>query len=235
MRTGSRVRGGLGLRFVAAVAIVLAAGLALAGEAAAQEVDIGRATVAQGSQATVSLQALDIGAPGLGAWEIGVIYDPSVVSAVSCSPQSGSVCNAAFGSSEVRVVGASGAGRQGDSTLASITFRCDAEGTSPLTLNVVEFANSTIGSPQDISAQINGGSIVCTEPGSAPPGPPDGDGVDDTTEEPAPTTTTPAVSGLPESGSGSGGSGGLGWLIATLAAIGIASLAGSTILASRRS
>jgi hypothetical protein len=130
----------------AAALLALAAGLFFASQATAQDeaVAIGRATVVPGTDATVALEALDIGSPGLGAWEIGITYDPSVVSVRSCSAGTGSVCNPNFSSNQIRVVGALSSGRVGDTLLANITFRCgNDEDTSALTVTIVVLADAT--------------------------------------------------------------------------------------------
>ena len=180
----------------------------VAGEGAA--IKIGSGTAAVGGRAAVELEALDVPEPGLGAWTIDAAYDTGIVSAVSCTPGSDglSVCNPEFADDTVRVTGANIDGLPGDSTLASITFECEAEGSSDLTLTVQVLADATIGNPQTIEAFTIDGEITCTP--SAP--------------APTPTPTPPPV--LPKAGSGGGfgwDSGSpLSWLIAGLAGAGIA-------------
>jgi hypothetical protein len=155
--------------------VVLATGLALvvgflaAGGAGAASgtLSIGSGTVSPGGQRQIALEALGVGEPGLGAWSIDITYDPAAVTPVDCDPQSGSVCNPTYGEGQVRVSGAAGVGLEGDSTLAVITFQCaDTEGSSPLTINVVEIADGTPGAPADIDATIVDGTITCQSGGS---------------------------------------------------------------------
>ena len=212
MKGGKAIRVGL----FAAAAAVLARGVGLLAtqvSAAAHGVDVGDATAAPGDQATVDVSAHDITAPGLGAWTLDIDYDPMVVSVASCAPQQGGVCNTAFGTTTVRITGASASGLLGDTVLGSITFDCDAEGTSALTLAVNVFADATIGDPQDIDPlDVGNGSITC--------------------EEAAPeATATTEVSDLGDTGTGGpDGGNGLGWLIAALALAGTATIAGFAAL-----
>lgn len=223
---------GWGLGFAIVAAALLALLVTSQASAGGQNIVISRATVEPGESATVNLTAENINSPGLGAWEIGIVYDPSVVSAVSCSPQNGSVCNANFASNQVRVTGASASGLVGDSTLASVTFRCASDtDTTALTLSVPVVADATVGGPLPIDTTEINGSIACTDsPFQAPPpGPTPRPG------EPAAAPTAVPPSGLPITGTGGDANGGsLGWLIASLAAAGLAATAGVSLLAIRR-
>ena len=167
----------LGLALAGAVVgVLLAAGLMLSQVSAQDEaVSIGRATVGAEGQASVTLEALNIGAPGLGAWTIDVLYDPEVVTPLECSPHPSSFCNPSFAADTVRVIGASGNGLAGDTTLATITFRCESEGVSALTLSVRVLADATPGDLQDISANTEHGNVACiaasVAPTATPPAP----------------------------------------------------------------
>jgi hypothetical protein len=152
------------------VLVALASGLALlagflatsGADAASGTLSIGSGTAAPGAQRQVALEMLGVGEPGLGAWSIDIVYDPAVVTPVDCDPQSGSVCNPDYGEDQVRVSGAAGVGLEGDSTLAVITFQCaDAEGSSPLTINIAEIADGTPGAPADIDTTVVDGTITC--------------------------------------------------------------------------
>lgn len=218
-----------GLGFAVVAAALLALLVTSQASAAGENIVVSRATVEPGQSATVNLAAENINSPGLGAWEIGIIYDASVVTAVSCSPQNGSVCNPNFAANQVRVTGASASGLLGDHTLASITFRCaDDEATTPLTLSVPVVADATVGDPQDIDVKQIDGSIACTDsPFSPPPRGP--------TPRPGASPTAVPVNGLPKTGTGGDANGGsLGWLIASLAATGLAATAGVSLPAIRR-
>ena len=213
MKTHSRI--GLSIRSIVAV-IALGAVLLATSQAFAQSeaISVGSATINPGASNNVDVQSVNIGSPGLGAWEIGITYDASVVTALSCTESSGSVCNANFGSDRVQVVGASAGGLTGDATLASITFECITEGTSVLAVSLDLFADATIGSPQPLSPEIQNGLITCTDAGGVPAGP----------STPRPTST-PVVTTLPDSGTGTGGSATLNWTIVGLSFAGLATLA----------
>lgn len=215
MKTHSRI--GFSIRSVAAV-IALGAVLLAASQAYAQSeaVSVGSATINPGASNSVDVQSINIASPGLGAWEIGITYDPSVVTALSCSESSGSVCNANFASNRVQVTGASAGGLTGDATLASITFECLTTGTSVLTVSLDVFADATIGGPQPIGPAIQNGLITCTDSGGLPDG--------GATPRPMPTSA-PVVTTLPDSGTGTGGNATLNWTIAGLAFAGLATLA----------
>jgi hypothetical protein len=218
MNSLARIRISFGA--VAVLTLVLGVGLLAASHVSAQSesISISRITNAPGADGTVDLSALGIGSSGLGAWEIGILYDPALVTPTSCSPQQGGVCNLSFASNQIQVVGASASGLTGDTTLANITFECGAsEGTSPLTLVVSVLADATPGGPQPLSADVANGSVTCTD--VAGPAPRPTSSTDDD-EEPAPTEA-PVVS-LPETGSGSAGGGSaIAWLTAVLASTGL--------------
>lgn len=191
-------------------------------QAAAQEdsVGIGSATINVNSSGTVELAAENIGEPGLAAWSIDVVYDPDVVSAVDCLPNDSGVCNPNFAANTVRVTGASASGSEGDTSLASLTFRCLTEGTSPLTVNVNEFADGTLGRPQAIDVTVVHGSINCVtvvQPTATPE-------EDDVVEEPTPQQPTPAPQIIVSAGTGPGDLGIETWslVIAGLIGAGIA-------------
>ena len=129
--------------FALAISVVMLA----ATSASAQDelISIDSITITPGGGTTLQVNALNMPAPGLGAWSIGVEYDPSILSALSCSPVPGSVCNVDFSARQVRIVGASASGLTGDSVLASITFNCNRAGVSDLVIDVSEFADATVG------------------------------------------------------------------------------------------
>ena len=173
---------GLALRALAAVAAATLIALGLAGTASAQEelITIESASVAVGELAAVSVDARNIPEPGLGAWTVDITYDPQVLFASACIPDNGSVCNPGFDSQTVRITGASAGGVVGDASLGVLSFRCEAEGTSSLSLNVALLVDATIGDPQPIVAGSQSGSITCTAGGSTDPTPtPGSDDADD--------------------------------------------------------
>jgi hypothetical protein len=156
-------------RGLAAAALVLGAALLASVQASALSptVSIGSVTVAPSEEATVNLEALDIGAPGLGAWTIDIVYDPSVVTAVACDPHEDALCNPGFASNRVRVTGASATGLQGDTVLAAVTFQCNGTGSSSLTPAIVNIDDATLGGPEEISVAVQAGNIACA--GTGPP------------------------------------------------------------------
>ena len=179
------------------------------GQAAGQgeTIQIESLNIAVGEEGAVNLDALAMVAPGLGAWTVDIAYDPAIVTAVACVPASGGVCNADFDTTTVRATGANADGLDGDSTLATVTFRCAAQGTSALDLTVQVLVDATVGDPQAISAAVVDGSVTCG-----------------TTLMAATPTPTPD-SGLPTAGGGyfdTAGPSPITWLIAGLIGAGIA-------------
>ena len=154
---------------VAALALMLSLLAASPASAADELISIDSITITPGAGTTLEVSALNIHAPGLGAWNIGVAYDPSVLSALSCSPAAGSVCNVDFSAQKVRIVGAAASGLTGDSVLASITFNCDRAGVSDLAIEVIELADATLSDPQPISFTLQNGRIICSDPVPEPP------------------------------------------------------------------
>jgi hypothetical protein len=158
---------------VAAVALlILASTGAIAshpGPAQAQvsgrQVVIGPATAPVAQTALVQLQILNVPASGLGAWTIDIDYDPSIVTAIGCTATHDGVCNPAFASHLARVAGASDVSLQGNVTLATLRFRCDHTGVSALTLTVSVLTDGTVGTPQNILAAVQNGTITCAGPG----------------------------------------------------------------------
>ena len=194
-----------GLTLSAAIAGMLAVGGILVASqvfAASGTVEIDSGSAAVGEDGQVELNALDVTSPGLGAWTIDVTYDPDVVTATSCSAAQGGVCNEEFAGDQVRITGAVAEGLEGDSLLGSITFECgDAAGESPLDVSIVTFADGTLGGPVPIDETIVDGTFTCTAEA-----------------EPEPE--------LPKVGTGDTSDGNpMTWVIASLAAFGLASMA----------
>jgi hypothetical protein len=182
-------------------------------------ISVGAATISVGAEGTVSLQALNMAAPGLGAWSMNIVYNPAIVQLVAQpaggAPQSGRVCNPAFAANTIRVTGATASGLIGNTTLATFTFRCSSVGTSALTVTVDTLADATAGNPHDIVAATSNGSVSCLTAATAQPVA--------TATAVAPTATAVAAGG-PNAGFGPGGSGPgvLIWLVAGLAGAGLA-------------
>jgi hypothetical protein len=108
----------------------------------------------------VTLTAANIDVPPLGAWEIDIFYEPSVVTPVECTPEgANSFCNLQYGDGQIRLVGADAVGTRGDSiALASITFTCGTEGSSPLALSISTFADTN---GFQMPASTRDGSVAC--------------------------------------------------------------------------
>ena len=201
---------------LAGIGAALVAVLVLAGSALAQD---GGVSVSDGSadadgSGDVTVDVLDVGGEGLGAWTIDIEYDSDLLTASDCEAEQGGVCNPEFTDNSVRVTGASAGGLSGDKVLGTITFDCDGEGESDLTISLSVFADATIGDPQDIipTASVSNGTFTC---GGETGGDDDGDGDDDD-----------GVTGLGDTGTGfsSGGSSSVSWLIALFAVVGLAVL-----------
>lgn len=215
---------------VGALILGLVAGLLGLSQAAAQgdTVGIGSATIAVGGTASVELAATNIGEPGLAAWALDVFYDPDVIVAVGCAPKNGSVCNPNFAANIVRVTGASAAGFTGDTALATLTFTCLAPGTTPLTVGSLDFADSTLGSPQPIDVTIASGSILC-EAVAQPTATPDED-------PPLPSTIVDAGTGPGDLGIDNSSlviagliGAGIAWLIAGIGGAGLTAVTASAL------
>ncbi len=162
----------LATRAIAAVAVacaIFAAILVTNVSAQEESVSVSSSSAAVGGEASVTVTALGITDPGLGAWTLDIMYDTALLTALFCGPEQGGVCNPLFDSNIVRITGASASGIEGDNSLGSITFRCDAAGTSALDLTIVLIVDATIGAPQVIDAGASDGSIEC---GASTPVPP---------------------------------------------------------------
>jgi hypothetical protein len=225
------VRKGLALGLAGAV-LALSMGLFASSTASAGQgpvISVSTVSATVGSTVDVQLRALNIPAPGLGAWEIMVNYNPDVINVVTCTTAATNVCNPDFAPDQVFVVGADASGRIGDSTLSTITFRCVDEGASDLTLAVDRFADATVGEPVGIDFAIQLGRVTCSEPSDIPtPRRPRPRATEEDEDEEPVATATPSggVNGLPKVGGGASGDGGAGWTMAALAGAGLVTVAG---------
>ncbi len=192
---------------MAGVGAALVAVLVLAGAAFAQAggVSISDGSAADGDSGTVTLDVTDVGGEGLGAWTVDISYDTDLLTATDCTAEQGGVCNENYPGDLVRITGASAGGISGDKSLGSITFECDGEGTSSLSISLSVYADATIGDPQALDPSVSNGTFTCAD------------------EEP---TATTVVTGVGSVGTGfSSGSSSFSWLIALFAVIGVAVLA----------
>lgn len=147
---------------LAAVLALTAAAFAVSGVfAGGPTATIGSLSLGLGQQGQVSLRALGLSGSGLGAWTVDISYDPSVVSIDNCNAEYGGICNVAYSPSSIRTTGVQIYGLTGNVTLATVGISCQSVGTSPLTLSLSVFADSTPGGPQPISAGISNGSVHC--------------------------------------------------------------------------
>lgn len=202
---------------LAGIGAALVAVLVLAGSAFAQD---GGVSISDGSAATdgsgdVTLDVSDVGDPGLGAWTIDISFDNDLLTASDCTAEQGGVCNPEFEDTMVRITGASAGGLEGDTNLGSITFDCNGEGESDLTISISVFADATIGDPQDLDPTVSNGTFTCSDDVDDGDDAGDDDGDDDVTD-------------LGDTGTGgftSGGSSSVSWLVALFAVIGLAVLA----------
>jgi hypothetical protein len=146
------------------VVVLAAIGLAEgAGEdaaaAAPPQVRVTSAEGYQGGQVIVSLEG-ESGHTTFGAFTIGVVFDPSVVSASACTSDAGA-CNANSAETGVRVAGIYLPGLRGHAQFAVITFDVTggAGASTPLEVQIVNLAN---GQAQDISseAEVHDGEIT---------------------------------------------------------------------------
>ena len=177
--TGPTRFGMIALGAVLAIAIAIGITTTQTSAAATGSLDVQSASIGVGASAGINVSALGVGDPGLGAWSVDVSYDSAIVSVDACDPgaTAGGICNAAYTSNSVRIVGANAAGIEGDIILATITFSCDAEGVSQLTPTNNVFADATLGGPQAMNPSMQGGQIFCgVQAPTATPSSNNGDG-----------------------------------------------------------
>ena len=140
--------------------LVAVSGLRAAGESEVLFVSSGSAEV--GGETTVTLAVAELADPPLGAWQIDISDDNTVVTATECIGLAGSVCNHVFDEHTVRVAGASASGLTGTNELGTIAFVCDRLGESPLMLRLSIWGNA-FGTDQR-KVELEEGTITCTEP-----------------------------------------------------------------------
>ena len=167
---------GLGLG-AATIVLAIVAALVAGSQVFAQggTISADTLTIGPGGQGTIDLEASNIDAPGIGAWTIDILYDPAVVTALSCVSTASGLCNADFSAGSVRSIGATDAGLEGDTTLAQFTFDCKLPGSATsLTISIVRVVDSTPGDPQAIDVKIEHGTINCTGTPPTPTSEPNG-------------------------------------------------------------
>jgi hypothetical protein len=129
-------------------------------------VRIGSGTCIPGGDCTVPLDALDVPAPGLGAFTVDIVYDSSLLPrGANCtgSPMDMCQCVLNYAPNTVRCTGISAAGQQGNVRLANLTFQCvpgmPPGECDPLHVSVVTFADPN---GQPIPNQAQDGEICAS-------------------------------------------------------------------------
>lgn len=125
-------------------------------------------TIREDATTTLDLRLEGMGQPGLGAWEVGVVYDPAVLDVEACVGTNDGQCNPNFAPNRVQLAGADDFGLSGDVHLANITFRCLAEGTTQLTVLIDKMADATEGGPVVFSPKLQLGQVTCAPVGPVP-------------------------------------------------------------------
>ncbi len=160
-----------GLAAVVALVVLVAGAPTPRASAVSTVLSIGSVSIHTGTSATLDLTANDVPFPGLGAWTVGVVYDSSVLTALSCAGGAGtSACNESFSGTRVEITGASAEGNLFDVVLASITFVCDSAGASDLLIIIEDFSDATDGGPVSLPLKRQNGRITCSDPAPPPDG-----------------------------------------------------------------
>jgi len=136
-----------------ALAAVGAAGHSAAAGASEQPLaSVTSAAGHHGQQVTIALQG-DSGAQTFGAFDLKIVFDPSVVTALDCASDIG-ICNPDFDASAVRAAGISIGGWSGHVEFARITFGLAGPPGSrtPLDLQVINLANADV---EDIAPETS--------------------------------------------------------------------------------
>lgn len=132
-----------------------------AGPPMAATVAVDAASLEGGAGGVIYIRALGLVPPGLGAWEIGVAFNPGVLSALECTSVYTSACNTEFAPGTVRLAGANPTGLQGDVILAEVRYSCEGTGESDLELNVDVFADATLNGPRPIEVRLTASTVAC--------------------------------------------------------------------------
>ena len=170
---------------------------------------VGSLVMDVGEDGSVELSTTDIADP-LGAWTIDITYGAEVVSVVECLPRQGGVCDLDRSAGSLRVTGASAAGVTRDTVLATITLRCQQEGSSPLSLSAEIGGAFPIGT----HVEVEDGVVTCQEAAEPTAGP----------------TSTPLPS-LPATGGGNSPGSAVGWPLIAIIFGGLAFASGCILRA----
>lgn len=156
----------------------------------------------------VEVMATGLPSEGLGAADISVAFDSSVIEVTACDTGDlGGACNPNAPGGPAQAAGfAAPAVTTEPVVLGSFTFDCvGAAGTSSaLTITVNEFVDGTAGDPQAIETSVTNGSVTCGVAATPAPQP----------------VAPPPTGGLPPVDS----SGGVGWLLVLGVALGVTGL-----------
>jgi hypothetical protein len=150
-------------RLIAVAALAAAAFAASNVLAATPTVSTESVQLGVGQSGQSRLRALNVDPPGVGAWTVDVTYNPAIITIVDCEPYRGGLCNASYRDDKIRTNGVEVLGVSGNITLATIEVSCKAVGTSPLSVSISVFADTTAGNPQPIETNVGHGQVVCSE------------------------------------------------------------------------
>lgn len=164
---------------------------------------------------------------GLGSWDLNILYDDTVLTAVTCTSIAGGGCSTGLTPGEVRMLGFVGVAYEGVQTLGSITFDVIGESgeSSPVIITYTQFNNSN-GDPQ--VADTVDGTITIQQPLSSTSTPvATNPALPPASQIETPSTDTTVSDGremqLPAPGSGGGPTdGGFPWIWLLLATVGAA-------------
>lgn len=168
---------------------------------------------------TVEIEYTGLPSAGLGAADISIAFDSSVITVSACDTGDlDGACNPNAPDGPARAAGFKAPAITTEPvTLASLTIDCigDPGSSSALTITVNELVDGTPGDAQPISASVQNGTVTC--------------GVSETPVGPGPPQESPTATPgqLPDTG-GPSGSSGSDWLILG----GVASIMGIITLAS---
>ncbi len=216
------IRTAKGLIAALAAVVGLIAMISVA-SAAVSSLGIESKTVAPGAEVTVNLTA-NATAPGIGSYEIKVVYDKTLLTVKSCAKTTeaafdAAVCNKDFGADTVFFTGASTDGGIGGTlNLGSITFTAgNTAGVAALDVQVQALTDTTAG---DLTVTPGDGAITIAVPATPTPSPT------------AAPTASPTPKALPPTG-GAPSDSSTSSMALVLGALGLAVLAGGVWAVSR--
>jgi hypothetical protein len=162
---------GLAAAIAAAALAVMIAWLTVAGGAFAQSggsisVDPASQDVAPDGSASVDIVAVSP-EDNLGAWDIDVSYDDSVLNFDGCTTDVSTSCEGSQGTVRIAGVALSLAGIEGTNVLGTLNFTAigDVGDSSDISISVTEWAD---GPANPVTPSLNDGSITIAEPTEAP-------------------------------------------------------------------